>query len=544
MRHLTKDIVLIATFLLAFTEIGFAQTITIGSGTQTNNYNEASPVNITRDRSVSWIVYTAAELNAAGITGPATINRMGWFVTNIPVNNIPGYTIQMKHTNVTSASGNPGNNGYTVVKNSFTYSPTQGDWDMLDLDNPFTWNGTQNLAVKVCWSTANNDPSGQLRTFNSNGGYRYRWTNNGNGSYCGSTPNQNRNWKPQVRFVFETETVWTGTNGTSWFDAGNWTAGVPDETMDTRIPVGTPNNPVLNGAANTANFTLEGSMTNDPTGRLNVYGDFINTGNYVDNGGSTTLTGDGPNVINNSATLDISNLVIESKFGASVGGSAITITEELQVNKSAFNTNDSIILRSDVNGTARIAELTTNCFYTLQMNDAWGDGWNGATLTILEDGVPIYVYQAYGSSTTETIPVANGATLQLQYSSGQFENENTYTLFDPSGTPIFSDGPNPTVGTVFTTTSTCGFTDPIVGEISMERYIDAGETWYRYFGSAVQGATIGQFNDDFTTAGYPGSHFPAFGWVSVYHYDETLGPGLGYVETTGASEVMMPGQVG
>lgn len=533
---------LLGTLLLIVTVLSSAQTITIGSGTQTNGYNEASPVNITRDRSVSWIVYTVAELNAAGITGPATINRMGFFVTNIPVNDIPDYTIQMKHTNAASAGDNPGNTGYTVVKNAFTYAPNQGDWDMLDLDTPFDWNGTQNIAIKICWSNANNDPSGQLRVFNSTNGYRYRWTDAGSGSYCGFTPNTNRQWKPQIRFVFDTETIWTGVNGTNWFNSGNWTAGIPDATMDARIPVGAPNYPILTGTASTAKFTLEGSMTNNITGVLNVYGDFENTGTYTDLGGQTVLTGDGPNLISNSSALEITNLIIESKFGAAVTGSLVTITDELQVNKSIFNTNDLIIMKSDANGTARIAPLTTNCFYELVMNDDWGDGWNGATLTILEDGVPISVVQAYGSTTTEIIPVANGAVLQLQYASGQFENENAYTLYDPTGTPIFSDGPYPATGTVFTTTSTCGFTPPISGTISMERYVDAGETYWRYFGSAVTGATVAQYNDDFTTAGYPGSHWPSFPFVSVYTYDETLGPGLGYLPCSGATQVMQPGQ--
>jgi Concanavalin A-like lectin/glucanases superfamily/Ig-like domain CHU_C associated/SprB repeat len=82
----------------------------------------------------------------------------------------------------------------------------------------------------------------------------------------------------------------------------------------------------------------------------------------------------------------------------------------------------------------------------------------------------------------------------------------------------------------------------VTGDITMERYIDAGETFWRYFGSAVQGATIAQFNDDFVTAGYPGSSFPAFGWISAYNYDETLGPGLGYLETTGATQVIQVGE--
>ncbi|OIQ29549.1 MAG: hypothetical protein BM555_05635 [Crocinitomix sp. MedPE-SWsnd] len=82
----------------------------------------------------------------------------------------------------------------------------------------------------------------------------------------------------------------------------------------------------------------------------------------------------------------------------------------------------------------------------------------------------------------------------------------------------------------------------LTGEIIMERHIDAGETFWRYMSSAVQGATIGQFNDDFATAGYPGSWFPNFAWISAYYYDETQAPTLGYQPTTGSGQTIGVGQ--
>lgn len=528
-----------------FTIVGWysnGQTITIGSGTAINGITTASPVNIDSRRQVSQTVYTAAELNAAGITGPATINQMGYFITNIPIYNIPGYTIQMKHTTATNAGGNL-NGGYTTVKNAFTYNPGQGDWDMIPLDVPFLWNGTQNIAIRICWSQVqpSSDPSGQLRIFNSNRGYKYRRDNSA-GSICGSTPNIRVNTKPQIRFIFETETVWTGAVSTDWFDNSNWTAKVPDETMDVRVPVGVPNNPNLTGVGLCNNLILEGVMTLSASGTINVHGDFINTGTYTDLGGVTKLTGVGPNTIDNAGSLTIANLVFDSDNGGVVSGGNITISEELQVNKTTLNTNDLIIMKSDATQTARIDELVTDCFYTLNMQDAWGDGWNGGILTILEDGVVVGTYQAYAAATTEIVSLANGANIELSYSSGSYENENTYQLIDPNGVTVFSDGGNPSTGIVFTTTPSCSFTAPITGNIIMERHIDTGETYWRFFSSAVQGATIADYQDDFITAGYAGSAFPNFGWVSIYNYDETLGAGLGYVPVASAGQVLQPGE--
>jgi hypothetical protein len=528
--------------LLVVNYMGYSQVISLGSGTAINSITTASPINIYYRRQVSQTVYTVAELNTAGVAGPNTINQLGYFITNIPVYDIPGYTIQIKHTNAADASGNL-NGGYTTVKNSFNYAPSQGNWDMIALDNPFLWNGVQNIVVRICWSQVQPtyNPSGQLRVYDATGGYKYRLDDNG-GSICGSNPNSTLNIKPQIRFIFESETVWTGAASTDWFNNSNWSANIPDGTIDARIPVGTANNPTLVGTANCLNLILEGSMILDEGGSINVNADFINTGTYTDNGGNTVLTGVGPNIVNNAGALTISNLIFDSNNGGIITGSNIRVSEELQVNKTTLTTNDLLTINSDETGTARISELITDCFYILNMQDAWGDGWNGGTLTVIEDGEEIGTYQAYAASTSVVLSLANGANIELSYSAGNYEGENTYQLIDPNGNTVFNVGPTPATGIVFSTVPSCGFTPPITGGIAMETYIDAGQTYWRYFSSAVQGATVGGYQDDFTTAGFAGSLFPNFGWVSMYTYDETLPAGLGYLPIVSAAQVLLPGQ--
>ena len=342
------------------------------------------------------------------------------------------------------------------------------------------------------------------------------------------------------------QSTWNGNNSSNWFANGNWTGGVPNQNDAVTIPAGTPNNPDLTGAAECAQITINGQLTISGGGELSVFGDFTNNGTFVDNGGVLIMTGDGATSLS-TTPMEISELRIESTGGVTISGGTLTIIDELQVNKSTLNTGNVVILRSDASGTARIAELGHTCNYRLDMNtNPWFFGiidfWIGASVTVSEDGVPIGTYSDVGGGTIVDIPITSGSTITLDYATGFGNNNNFYSFIDPTGSTIFSDGPGPTGGTVFTTTAGCAYSDPITGTISMERYIDAGETYYRYFGSAVQGATISQFNDDFTTAGYPGSLFPSFGWVSVYNYDETLGTGLGYLECTGATQVMNPGE--
>ena len=70
-----------------------------------------------------------------------------------------------------------------------------------------------------------------------------------------------------------------------------------------------------------------------------------------------------------------------------------------------------------------------------------------------------------------------------------------------------------------------------VGDLTMQRYIPGGATNWRLLGSPVAGRTVADWNDDFFTAGFPGSDFPNFYsggdlWPSVRWYDETH-PGSG-----------------
>jgi hypothetical protein len=78
--------------------------------------------------------------------------------------------------------------------------------------------------------------------------------------------------------------------------------------------------------------------------------------------------------------------------------------------------------------------------YTLAMQDLYGDGWNGGTITVSIDGQDT-VYACSGAETTETITVPSGTTrLLFTYSSGDWEGENLYTFTGPNGDIILQDG--------------------------------------------------------------------------------------------------------
>jgi hypothetical protein len=93
------------------------------------------------------------------------------------------------------------------------------------------------------------------------------------------------------------------------------------------------------------------------------------------------------------------------------------------------------------------------CVFTLECNDSYGDGWNGASIAVTSEGVTTS-YSTDGSSTTFDIAVTDGADYSFEFFSGDWDSEITYTLTTPDGT-VFSDGPSPAVGVITSGTNDC-----------------------------------------------------------------------------------------
>ncbi len=529
--------------VFAFGE-AFPQTIQLGSGTTESSNYDSSPVNIYYRRTVCQFIFTAAELQAEGASTTAPISEFGFYVTESPLYSIPNYRIRMKHTAQADVSTPLNNAGWTNVKTSFTYTPTAGGYDMIVLDgSTFTWDGVSNIAVEICWSRVNPtwSASGKVRTYPQTNGYIYSWTDQ-NGNSCGQTPATVNNNKPQAQMIFlpGNTTTWTGAVSTDWFDAGNWDTGVPTKRMHAIIPGTAPLMPTINTTgARTNNIQIDAGATLTLNGagatEVSVYGNWTNNGTFVPGNGAVIFEGIVANQINCAATQTFYDLRINTANGAALTTGTYNLTGELQLNGGTFNTNNALTLVSNAVGTSRIDEINNLCAYTLDMFDSFGDGWNGAYINLYIDGVFETSYAASGTGSSETLYLPNGSSFDLEYVSGLYEWENTYTLSDPGGTGIFSDGPTPATGTVYSGTSSCTFVSTITGDVVAQRYIDAGATNWRFLTTPVTtGMTLGDWNDNFITSGFGGSDDPNFGWTSIYFYDETIGgdKNQGFVEAT------------
>ena len=159
--------------------------------------------------------------------------------------------------------------------------------------------------------------------------------------------------------------------------------------------------------------------------------------------------------------------------------------------------------------------------------------FNGTTSQIISGNSSFYnlkIINSAGVSNIGNIDLYHTLTLTL----GNFSTNNALTLISN------------TAGTANIASITGG---SISGNITMQRYIDAGATNWRFITTPTAGATLAQLNDDFITSGFTGSDFPFWPtalnpWSSIYFYDESV-IGIqdsGYVAATNVSNTINTGQ--
>lgn len=226
-------------------------------------------------------------------------------------------------------------------------------------------------------------------------------------------------------------------------------------------------------------------------------------GPAVFNGDVSMVVQDGDNV-NASGNVMIKDFTVES-------GASFTLTSGTSM---AVHGNEA-----SVEGSFSASDNTTLVLV-------------GADGVILESTAPLNLFNLEVNSPngalTDALINIRGT---LQLTQGEFESLEPVTLVsDASGTGR--------LGAV-------GQDADYVGELTVERYIPAGQTNWRMLGSAVADQTVADWKDDFYTAGFPGSHYPSFDrpwmsgnlWPSIRWYNETVQSGDAQAGVTGVSGI-------
>lgn len=131
----------------------------------------------------------------------------------------------------------------------------------------------------------------------------------------------------------------------------------------------------------------------------------------------------------------------------------VTAGPEVEAGPDQVICVDSLQLEATVVG---IPPPPPPCDYELELYDSFGDGWDGASVDIFINGIPTNYTIPTGSQSDYVITVNDGDVIEIFYNSGSFETEHSYALFDANGNSIFSDGPSPGTGVVFSTSANCG----------------------------------------------------------------------------------------
>ena len=96
---------------------------------------------------------------------------------------------------------------------------------------------------------------------------------------------------------------------------------------------------------------------------------------------------------------------------------------------------------------------SAQCHYVVDMQDSYGDGWNGASIDVSINGSTVANMTCSGSGSIDSIATLNGDVVEFSFNSGTWDSEITFQITDPSGAALGSYGPNPAVGVFLTNTS-------------------------------------------------------------------------------------------
>ncbi|HRD53733.1 MAG TPA: hypothetical protein PKY96_13910 [Flavobacteriales bacterium] len=220
-------------------------------------------------------------------------------------------------------------------------------------------------------------------------------------------------------------------------------------------------------------------------------------------------------------------------------GHTVTNNASNSVGSLTVDAGGTLVLASGSAFTMNGSAATINGTLTANDNSTFAIAGGGAKTLSLASPTSFWdltVNAAGGTTVTGTVQMRG--TLLLQ-------NGN----FDCTGNPVVMRSTATYTGRLGPVAGSASYT----GNMRMERFIPAGRTNWRLIGSPIQGRRVVHVQDDFFTAGYPGSQYPNFFdpvgsgifWPSIRWYDETnTGANVndGLVGVANQNQNLVPGQ--
>ena len=157
--------------------------------------------------------------------------------------------------------------------------------------------------------------------------------------------------------LFAVSNLWTGAASANWFDAGNWSVGVPTNTIGAIILATPANQPIIasNNTATADSLVIQSGATLTNNGTLTLYGNFADSGSLISGSSSSIVMMGASGTI--SGTDTFTNLEIQGNYG--IGASAndkVYVTGKLIKTSGTLSTSDKLTLISNASGSALIEE--------------------------------------------------------------------------------------------------------------------------------------------------------------------------------------------
>ena len=162
--------------------------VTVGAGASTSSSNDFSPFNGTYGGDKTQFIYTAAELQAAGL-GAGNITSLALDIT-VAGSPLSDFAISMG-TTALSAFATPVDiqGGVSQVYSPSTFTPLTGI-NTFTLTTPYNWDGTSNIIVSFCWSNVNSSNTSSTVKYDVSASYlsqSYRQDNETAANLCALT---------------------------------------------------------------------------------------------------------------------------------------------------------------------------------------------------------------------------------------------------------------------------------------------------------------------------------------------------------------------
>lgn len=156
------------------------------------------------------------------------------------------------------------------------------------------------------------------------------------------------------------------------------------------------------------------------------------------------------------------NVLIDSLTNATVGGQS-TYTDTVSVAGSYNYTIYAVTSDGDGMSASASAIIGPMCTFNVEMVDAYGDGWNGASLSICKTDGTVVSTATLSTGTTGTLMVvAPIDTMVCVWVAGSYDAECSFSIKDHFNIPIYTSPASLSAGEVFRFYNGCVPYDTVV----------------------------------------------------------------------------------